>query len=146
MAMKLVEVRKPRAARLAGRNRPFIASTKAFERLSIMPRTTASARWLIGPGQLLERFESAGSGSTQPRVAPDVGGHWIVAGGCARIDHTQHHLSRQARALFSSVEPWTNAPRRVSSFIMRVMIMCNTACTASSVGAGMPPLRCRAAP
>lgn len=29
----------------------------------------------------------------------------------------------------------TNIPRRVSSFIMRVMISCNTACSASSVGA-----------
>lgn len=42
MAMKLHVVRKPRAARLACRRRPFMASANALERLSVMLRTTAS--------------------------------------------------------------------------------------------------------
>lgn len=41
MAMKLVAVRNPLAARLACCCSPFIASTKALLRWSTIPRTTA---------------------------------------------------------------------------------------------------------
>jgi len=47
MAMKLLAVRKPRAARLAHCSKPFMASTKVSDWLSIISRTTALARSVI---------------------------------------------------------------------------------------------------
>ena len=47
MAMTLVAVRKPLAARLACCSKPFMASTKALLRWSVMPRTTAPKRSLM---------------------------------------------------------------------------------------------------
>jgi hypothetical protein len=47
MAMKLAAVRKPLAARLACCSKPFMASTNALLRWSVMPRTTASNRSLM---------------------------------------------------------------------------------------------------
>jgi len=47
MAMQLAAVLKPLAARFACCSKPFIASTTAFERLSVIAWTTALSHALI---------------------------------------------------------------------------------------------------
>ena len=62
MAMKFEAVLKPLAARLACCNRPFMASTNGLDRLSVMPRTTASIRSVIVRANFLNgssRLETA---------------------------------------------------------------------------------------
>jgi len=69
----------------------------------------------------------------------------LLAGARAKGNAGKYRQQPSVRASSESaslsamvVEPCssTKAPRRVSSFIIRVMILCSTACSASSVGAG----------
>lgn len=53
MEMKLAAVRNPLAARLACCSGPFMGSTKALLRWSVMPRTTASKRSLMAMANFL---------------------------------------------------------------------------------------------
>src|SRR5450759_4341874 len=62
MAMKLVAVLKPLAARLACCSKPFMASTYALLRLSNIPRTTPSMRCFKVAASFL-------NGSSRQRVA-----------------------------------------------------------------------------
>lgn len=75
MAMKLDAVLKPRAACLAFCSKPFMASAKALGRLSIIPRTTASAIvlasfWNGSSRQCLARLRQA---LKSPRVSRSEG-------------------------------------------------------------------------
>jgi len=60
----------------------------------------------------------------------------VLAAACSGLSARASSESSSS-AMQVEPSPSTNTPRRVRSFIARLMVLCNAACSTSSVGAGI---------